>query len=159
MWLHANTVPLHPQSAELLNKRFAYIPRGILTRFSLEIWMNSRLEAHFHTIIDVQTETEHGHYSWSTTHRISKHVNLYKTAPKNLLNYWITNNAKMLMGYCDKIVMNVHASRGYENGLFIQEQSVTSCCWHDLTLSLLRLVLLPGYYFLWQHLSQRGEQL
>lgn len=63
------------------------------------------------------------------------------------------------MGYCDKIVMNVLASRGYENGLFIQEQCVTSCCQHHLTLSLLRLVLLPGYYFLWQHLSQRGEQL
>lgn len=34
----------------------------------------------------------------------------------------------------------------------------TSCVPRDLTLSLLRLVLLPGYYFLWQHLSRRGEQ-
>lgn len=28
----------------------------------------------------------------------------------------------------------------------------------DLTQSLLRFVLLPGYYFLWQHLSWWGEQ-
>lgn len=65
----------------------------------------------------------------------------------------------MLKGYYDKIVMNVLASRGYENELFKQEHGTTSCCLHDLTLSLLRLVLLPGYYFLWQHLIRRGEQL
>lgn len=57
------------------------------------------------------------------------------------------------------IVMNVLARRCYENELLIWELCITSCCLHDLTLSLLRLVLLPGYYFLWQHLSRQGEQL
>lgn len=58
-----------------------------------------------------------------------------------------------------EIVMNVLASRGYENELVIQKHCTTSSGLHDLTLSLLRLVLLPGYYFLWQHLSWWGEQL
>lgn len=40
----------------------------------------------------------------------------------------------------------------------MERQCSASCVPHDLTLSLLRLVLLPGYYFLWQHLSRRGEQ-
>lgn len=40
----------------------------------------------------------------------------------------------------------------------MEEHCTTSSVPHDLTLSLLRLVLLPGYYFLWQHLSWRGEQ-
>lgn len=47
---------------------------------------------------------------------------------------------------------------GYENELVIEEHCTTSSAPHDLTLSLLRLVLLPGYYFLWQHLSWWGEQ-
>lgn len=64
-----------------------------------------------------------------------------------------------LKGHYDKIVMNVLASRGYENELVIQEHCTTSSGLHDLTLSLLRLVLLPGYHFLWQHLSWQGEQL
>lgn len=55
--------------------------------------------------------------------------------------------------------MDVLVSRGYENELVIQEHCTTSSGLHDLTLSLLRLVLLPGYHFLWQHLSWRGEQL
>lgn len=59
----------------------------------------------------------------------------------------------MLKGCYDEIVMNVLASRGYENESVIQEHCTTSSGPHDLTLSLLRLVLLPGYYFLWQHLS------
>lgn len=70
-------------------------------------------------------------------------------------------NANMLERY-DRAVMNVLARRGdgggYENELVIEEHCTTSSAPHDLTLSLLRLVLLPGYYFLWQHLSWRGEQ-
>lgn len=64
----------------------------------------------------------------------------------------------MLNRYRGKIEINVHRCRGYEKRLIMQEHCATSCLLHDLTLSLLRLVLLPGYNFLWQHLSRGGEQ-
>lgn len=54
----------------------------------------------------------------------------------------------MLNGYRDKIELNVHRCRGYEKRLIMQEHCATSCLLHDLTLSLLGLVLLPGYNFL-----------
>lgn len=76
------------------------------------------------------------------------------------VHIWVIGqtNANMLKGY-DKIVMDVLcAQRWWKWIAHMEEQCTTSCVPHDLTLSLLRLVLLPGYYFLWQHLSRRGEQ-
>lgn len=76
------------------------------------------------------------------------------------VHIWVIRqtNANMLKGY-DKIVMDVLCAQGLWKWIaHMEEQCTTSCVAHDLTLSLLRLVLLPGYYFLWQHLSRRGEQ-
>lgn len=70
----------------------------------------------------------------------------------------LIKNAKILKGHHGKIYTNVHACRGYEKNPIMQEHCTTSCLLHDLTLSLLGLALLPGYNFLWQHLSQGGEQ-
>lgn len=44
-------------------------------------------------------------------------------------------------------VISIRTYKAYENELVILRLCTMSSAVHDLTLSLLRLVLLPGYYF------------
>lgn len=77
-----------------------------------------------------------------------KNVALFKTknAFFDLLIFW-KNNVKMFHRFNNITVISIPTCKAYENELVILRLCTMSSAVHDLTLSLLRLMLLPGYYF------------
>lgn len=77
-----------------------------------------------------------------------KNVAFFKT--KNaffyLLIFWI-NNVNMFQRFNTVTLISIPTCKAYETELVILGLCTMSSAVHDLTLSLLRLVLLPGYYF------------
>lgn len=145
---------------EILDKRFSYTPRGLSACFfPPEVRMNFRWVL-FHAAIDGALR-EGDNFTWNQTHWFLKDCTkkVVKLGHANIMWAHMKCHLGTIMQKCSEIVINVPASWGYENELVIQKHCTTSSGLHDLTLSLLRLVLLPGYYFLWQHLSRWGEQL
>lgn len=69
-----------------------------------------------------------------------KNVALFKTI-------FLDNNVNLFQRFNSVTVISIPTCNAYEKELVIPRLCTMSSAVHDLTLSLLRLVLLPGYYF------------
>lgn len=124
----------HTLCAKILNKWLCDIPESTAASLRLQTWA---IWCKTFNALVVTTFV----IKW-------KNVASFKTknAFFDLFIFW-NNNVNMFQRFNNITVISIRTYKAYENELVILRLCTMSSAVHDLTLSLLRLVLLPGYYF------------